>query len=66
MRECKSAPRVHKPDAETLTFMADLERSIQEANAAQGRVTTGSDTARRARAACGSSAEGACDASHGS
>ena len=31
--------RARKPDAETLQFMADLERSVQEAQAAQGRVT---------------------------
>lgn len=29
-----------KPDAETLQFMADLERSLQEALAGEGRVTT--------------------------
>lgn len=29
-----------KPDAETLQFMADLEQSVKEAQAGEGRVTT--------------------------
>lgn len=37
-----------KPDAETLQFMADLERSLQEGLAGQGRVTTAETIAKRA------------------
>ena len=36
-----------KPDAETLQFMAALERSLQEALAGEGRVTTGEEIAKR-------------------
>lgn len=37
-----------KPDAETLQFMADLEHSLQEALAGEGRITTGETIAKRA------------------
>ena len=36
-----------KPDAETLQFMADLERSLQEALRGEGRITTGEAIAKR-------------------
>ncbi len=50
MSEPKRQARARKPDAETLQFMADLERSVQEANTGVGcRVTTGEEIARRTR-----------------
>lgn len=40
----------HAPDAETLQFMADLEASLQQAQAGDfARVTTGEEIARRTR-----------------
>lgn len=49
MSEAKRAPRVREPDAETLRFMADLERSIQEAQAGAGRLTSAATIERRTR-----------------
>lgn len=50
MSEAPRKARARKPDAETLQFMADLERSIQEAQAGTAdRVTTGAEIERRTR-----------------
>jgi uncharacterized protein (DUF4415 family) len=49
MSETKRPVRARKPDAETVQFMADLERSLQEAQAGLGRVTTGAEIERRTR-----------------
>lgn len=46
----KRAARQRAPDAETLQFMADLEASIQQAQAGEhARVTTSEEIARRTR-----------------
>ena len=50
MSEAKRTTRARKPDAETVQFMADLERSIQEAQAGVvGRRTSGAEIERRTR-----------------
>lgn len=50
MSESNPKPRARKPDAETLQFMADLEQSLQEAQAGKvGRLTTGDEITRRTR-----------------
>lgn len=49
MSDAKRASRPRKPDAETTQFMADLERSIQEALAGQGRVTSAAEIDSRKR-----------------
>lgn len=49
MSEPKRRAAKRKPDAETVQFMDDLERSLLEAQAGLGRVTTGEEIERRTR-----------------